>query len=324
MKLIKSGNRLLIVFSGSRFSFTAAYKFEAGKVVIWSLDDTSLSFKAPLSEVLDETDTPFASIDALEAFLFPLLGFNTASGGSEVGEGVFETENGIAVSATATGLGTAIKAVRSSGIAAQFVGKQLIEQNDSGSNNDSSILEVNSTVLGSLPAPRMTTVQKNAIPFPATGLMVYDLNRMRYEQYDGMRWVGLRRLVQHIQHTSFGPSNSTTVAFGSFPAIPVTATTSPAPYEMKMPGSGVITGCYLPIFVAGTIGTGEPWSLYIRHNGNDYLVATITSTSSVRIFENYLLNIPYVDGDIVRMIYVNPSSGTRPSGVIAAGHLITQ
>ena len=324
MKLLNIQNRLVIIFNNQRYSFPAAYKFEVGQVVIWSLDDTTLSFKAPLDEVLDVNNDSFASIDALETFLLPLLGFNTASGGSEVGEGVFETENGIAVSATATGSGTAIKAVRSSGLAAQFVGKQLIEQEDSGSNNDSSILEVNSTVLGSLPAPRMTTAQKEGISFPATGLLVYDLNRVRYEQYDGIRWVGLRRFVQSIQHTSFGPSNSTTVAFGSFPSAPVTATTSPAPYEMKMSGSGVITGCYLPVFVAGTIGTGEPWSLYIRHNGTDYLVATITSTSTVRIFENYLLNIPYVDGDIVRMIYVNPSSGNRPSGVTAAGHLITQ
>lgn len=94
MKLIKSGNRLLIVFSGSRFSFPAAYKFEAGKVVIWSLDDTSLSFKAPLSEVLDETDTPFASLDALEAFLFPLLGFKSATGGSVASIGMMPLKTG--------------------------------------------------------------------------------------------------------------------------------------------------------------------------------------------------------------------------------------
>lgn len=322
MKLIKSGNRLVIIKGSSRFSFPTGYYFEAGKVFLYSLDDSTTKFEAPLSEVLDETNTPFASLELLEAFLFPLLGFNTASGGSEV---VGTTVDGIAGHFTATGAGTAVKGVRGSGLAAQFVGKQLIEKNDSGSNNDSSILEVNATDLGSLPAPRVTTVQKEAIPFPATGLLIFDLNRLRYEFFNGTYWQGITTQFISIGFgPTWSPTDSQTVAFGSHVSNPFIAASKPPFYEVILRGNGVIRGCDLNTLSTGNSGTNENWSLYVRHNGNDYLVQTIGLATSTRKFSNQSLNIPYVDGDIVRMILVNPSWGTNPTGVTAAGFLKLQ
>ncbi len=52
----------------------------------------------------------------------------------------------------------------------------------------SAILELQGKTKGFLP-PRMTTAEMNAIPSPATGLMVYDTTTNQWMGYDGTSWV---------------------------------------------------------------------------------------------------------------------------------------
>jgi hypothetical protein len=52
----------------------------------------------------------------------------------------------------------------------------------------SAILQVDSTTQGLLP-PRMTTVQRNAVSTPATGLMLYNTTTNQWEGYNGTNWV---------------------------------------------------------------------------------------------------------------------------------------
>jgi hypothetical protein len=56
--------------------------------------------------------------------------------------------------------------------------------------NASAQLQVDSTTRGFLP-PRMTTLEKNAIATPASGLMVYDTNLARPCFYNGATWITL-------------------------------------------------------------------------------------------------------------------------------------
>ena len=51
----------------------------------------------------------------------------------------------------------------------------------------SSILDVSSTALGFLP-PRMTTIQRDAISSPATGLVIYNTTTDLLNVYDGTSW----------------------------------------------------------------------------------------------------------------------------------------
>ena len=78
-------------------------------------------------------------------------------------------------------------------IAFIFYSKLLIAQSV-GINNDtpdaSAILDVTSTTKGML-APRMTTVQRNAIASPARGLTVYDTNTNSFWYYNGTTWTQL-------------------------------------------------------------------------------------------------------------------------------------
>ncbi len=63
--------------------------------------------------------------------------------------------------------------------------------NTSGLAPDSSaILDVSATDKGAL-FPRMTTAQRNVIPSPATGLLIYNLDIGCYQYFDGASWFDL-------------------------------------------------------------------------------------------------------------------------------------
>ena len=68
----------------------------------------------------------------------------------------------------------------------------------------SSILEMRTTDKGIL-IPRMTTVERDAITAPATGLMIYNNETNQYNFYNGSAWVFgavpltfLQRLAKHF------------------------------------------------------------------------------------------------------------------------------
>jgi len=54
----------------------------------------------------------------------------------------------------------------------------------------SAALDITSTTKGFLP-PRMTTIQRNAIALPATGLLIYNINEDSYNYYTGTTWISL-------------------------------------------------------------------------------------------------------------------------------------
>lgn len=56
--------------------------------------------------------------------------------------------------------------------------------------DESSLLELSSTTKGFLP-PRMTTAQRDAIPSPPEGLIIYNTDAGRLEASDGVNWLNL-------------------------------------------------------------------------------------------------------------------------------------
>lgn len=187
----------------------------------------------------------------------------------------------------------------------------------------SALFEVKSTVKGVL-LPRMTTTQRNAIGTPATGLEIYNTTTNRKEVYNGTFWQGISMRFLQVFFTQWNPTDAQTVAFGSVAGTPQLASTSPAHYEIVMRGNGVIRGCDFNTFAAGVDGSNEAWQLFVRHNGTDYLVQSVSSTSKTRVFSNTSLNIPYVSGDIVRMVFINPTWATNPTQVVGGGFLTLQ
>jgi hypothetical protein len=203
-------------------------------------------------------------------------------------------------------------------------GGVLAESWNIGSSRDTSaVLQANSTTQGAL-LPRMTTTQRNAIGSPATGLEIYNTTTNRKEVYNGTFWQGISMRFLQVLFSTWNPTDAQTVAFGMAAGTPQLASLSPAPYEIVMRGNGVIRGCDFTTFCTGVAGSNESWSLYVRHQGTDYLVQTVSTSATVRTFTNTSLNIPYVAGDIVRMVFVNPTWATNPTQVAGGGFLTLQ
>jgi hypothetical protein len=257
---------------------------------------------------------------------------NTSYGGEFIGAsgilgqgttyGVVGVSVGSGVYAYSTGSGYGVVPYENTGSAGALncQGKALFNGTAA---TGSSLVQIDSTTQGVL-LPRMTTTQRNAIASPATGLEIYNTTTNRKEVYNGTFWQGISMRFLQIQHAAWSPVDAQTVAFGVLPLIPVTATISPAPYEIVMRGNGVIRGCDFESYASGVAGTNESWSLYVRHQGTDYLVQTVSASAAVRKFSNTSLNIPYVSGDIVRMVFVNPTWATNPTLVGGGGFLTLQ
>lgn len=254
------------------------------------------------------------------------------------------TSNGTAVTAianTAAGVqgsstsGTGVSGSSSSGIgvegesttgkAGDFRGDFLIEtySGATGAIDASAITEIRSTTKGVL-LPRMTTAQRDAIGTPATGLEIYNTTTNRKEVYNGTFWQGVDTRFITISFSVSSPQDNLTLGFGSSIGGLQNVAVYPTYADMRMSGSGVIRGAYLTTFAAGVIGSNENWSLYVRHNGTDYLVQTVGANTIIRNWNNTSLNIPFVDGDLVKMVFVNPTWATNPTNIVGGGFLTIQ
>jgi len=73
---------------------------------------------------------------------------------------------------------------------------------------------------------------------------------------------------------------------------------------------------------AGTAGTAENWSLYIRKNGSaDTLIATLALNTKERIFSNPNLSIEMAAGDYFEIKGVQPTWATNPATCIYGGYV---
>jgi hypothetical protein len=81
----------------------------------------------------------------------------------------------------------------------------------------SSILELRSTLRGLL-APRMTTAERNAIPSPATGLLIYNTATNAFNYYNGTGWIAILNIGTGVTSVS-GTLNR--ISIGGTPTVPV-------------------------------------------------------------------------------------------------------
>lgn len=270
--------------------------------------------------------TPLASNYALEVNnsgfagggLFSASGLCLRSVSSTGLGGQFEGISGIAAYSTS---GHAVQGqAQSGGLGGKFEGGAYVETYGfGGSAQASAVFEAASTTKGAL-IPRMTTTQRDAISSPATGLEIFNTTTNRFEHYNGTYWAGQRRIL-YVNHPSYNPADSQTNFFSNIAIVPVTTTTA---HEVILRGNGVIRACDFNTWASTAIGTAEAFSLYIRINSTDYLVQTISAATQKRSFANTSLNIPFVDGDVLRMNYVTPAWATNPQGLVGAGNLIIE
>jgi len=82
-----------------------------------------------------------------------------------------------------------------------------------------------------------------------------------------------------------------------------------------------IKACELYLFAAGTAGSNENISIYIRlNNTTDTLVATVGLATAERPFANFALSIAIAATDYIEMKVVYPTWATPPTTVTAGGY----
>jgi len=122
----------------------------------------------------------------------------------------------------------------------------------------------------------------------------------------------------HVQALTSSPADSKTVYFGQLPKAP---TTTANISKVRIPKAGTIKRAYIYCY-AGTAGTAESWSLYIRlNNTTDTLIATLAVNTNERIFANDALNIAVVAGDYFEIKGVQPAWATNPLTTIYGGYI---
>ncbi len=135
-----------------------------------------------------------------------------------------------------------------------------------GTNNPeiSAMLDINSSTKGFL-IPRMTTLERDAIPNPANGLQIYNLDCNNFNYFNGTSWVPLNPIIPGVSITS---NSGVSVCSGEdviFTATPINGGPSPS-YQWKLNGFDV--GTNSNTFITSTLVNGDMVSCELTSNAN--------------------------------------------------------
>jgi len=121
------------------------------------------------------------------------------------------------------------------------------------------------------------------------------------------------RLITASQSTT---TDSQTVYWGGMAVAP---STTAARWRVYIPKAGTIKTAYLFSY-AGTAGTNENWSTYIRlNNTSDTLIQTLAANTNARVWSNTNMSISVVAGDYIEIKEVFPAWATNPATVTRNG-----
>jgi hypothetical protein len=104
--------------------------------------------------------------------------------------------------------------------------------------------------------------------------------------------------------------------WGSMIAVPSTTADRWRVYILK---AGTIKAARIFSY-AGTAGSAENWSMYIRKNNTtDTLIQTLAANTNARVWANDALNISVVAGDYIEIKEIQPAWATNPATVTRTG-----
>jgi len=111
-------------------------------------------------------------------------------------------------------------------------------------------------------------------------------------------------------------TDSQTMYWGGFPVVP---STTAARWRVYIPKAGTIKAARIYSY-AGTAGSNENWSMYIRKNNtSDTLIQTLAANTNDRVWANDALSIAVVAGDYIEIKEIQPAWGTNPATVTRTG-----
>jgi len=122
----------------------------------------------------------------------------------------------------------------------------------------------------------------------------------------------------NVQALTSSPTDGQTIYFGMLPKAP---TTSANISKIYVRTASVIKAAEIYTY-AGTAGTSESWSMYVRvNNATDYLIATVSAATNERVFSKTDFNISLNANDYFEIKLVNPTFATNPLTFIASGYI---
>lgn len=116
-------------------------------------------------------------------------------------------------------------------------------------------------------------------------------------------------------NTQSSPADSTTYYFGNAPAAAID--TNATWYRVYVPKTGTIKAVYGNLHTAGTAGSGESNSIYVRiNNTTDLTVTTSRTTNNVsNPFSATGLSQAVTAGDYLEIKWVTPAWATNPTNI---------
>lgn len=122
----------------------------------------------------------------------------------------------------------------------------------------------------------------------------------------------------NVMALTSSPADTTPFYFGMLPKA-ITTTANISKIYIRKPGTLKIAEIYT---YAGTAGTAEAVSMYIRvNNATDYLITTLSVSANERIFSNTGLSIPLAVGDYIEIKCIPPIWVTNPLTFICGGYI---
>lgn len=121
--------------------------------------------------------------------------------------------------------------------------------------------------------------------------------------------------------TVHNPGDGLTYYFG---AVGFAAVTTADTRRVYIPRAGtIVAASVVSDTTAGTVGTNENISIYIRlNNTTSTLIATVGAATKYREFRNTSLSITVAAGDYIEIEVVCPTWATNPTSVGYNGHII--
>jgi len=111
-------------------------------------------------------------------------------------------------------------------------------------------------------------------------------------------------------------TDSQTMYWGGFPVVP---STTAARWRVYIPKAGTIKAARIYSY-AGTAGSNENWSMYIRlNNTSDTLIQTLAANTNDRVWANDALSIAVVAGNYIEIKEIQPAWATNPATVTRTG-----
>jgi hypothetical protein len=145
-------------------------------------------------------------------------------------------------------------------------------------------LHISSLSKGFLP-PRLTTVQRNGIVSPATGLVIYNTSINCLESFNGTSWTNICGYTNAVPESPeilsiTGTENQTIISFSTpYSELPITNYT-----VTVLPDNITFTGLTSPITVSG-INPGASYTFYVT-------ATSAIGTSKPSVLSNLITTIP--------------------------------